>query len=661
MQLIMKYLHKSFLLILLCFYVFPAVSQTRLISALTLEDKIYASWLGQIIGNIYGLPHENAYIEEPGPESFPYGYGRNLKRLEELNGGYSDDDTDFEYIYLLQMEKYGVEPSYAQLTEAWKYHIRDKVWLANRAALGLMHTGITPPATGMKDYNPHWFQIDPQLINEIWAVTAPGMVGYAVAKSEWAARITNDDWGVEPTMFYGAMYSAAFFENNINKLIETATKCLPEDGRFRKAIADAKDLHKKYPNDWKAARQEFSKLYYHNEPEETRTIWNSVLNGGCAVLALLYGNGDFQLTLDLACAIGFDADNQTATLCGLFGVMNGTKGLPKDLLYPIEGWDLPFNDIYKNVTRHDMPDGKLTDMAARTKMLTEKIILKNGGRKDGDTYIINTKSKFYPPVEFAKSPAPILHRGEEVNYKLIVSGNIGNAKWSVEGKLPQGLTFSDGVFSGVPTETGLFSVTVTLSTQKEKASQQVPLRIRPENLAFSSAKILTNVPVTNDQVRDSMWYSFGKALYAQNVDVIKDGKYRGEHSVYYTILNNYSNPKVDYLGYQWKEKQNIGAIGFHIGAMEENGGWFSSLNVQYMDEDGYWRAVSDLSITPKLSDYKNVFVQPHFVEYFITFSAVSTNAIRIIGDATLVEHWHKNSNNVSPFISVTELSVYNPF
>ena len=53
------------------------------------------------------------------------------------------------------------------------YHIRDRVWLANRAALGLMHLGFTPPFTGDENLNPHWYQIDPQLINEIWAYTAP--------------------------------------------------------------------------------------------------------------------------------------------------------------------------------------------------------------------------------------------------------------------------------------------------------------------------------------------------------------------------------------------------------------------------------------------------------------------------------------------------------
>ncbi|MDR1937462.1 MAG: ADP-ribosylglycohydrolase family protein [Tannerellaceae bacterium] len=637
------------------------VAQTKQISTVELEDKIYASWLGQIVGNIYGLPHENAYIEEPGPEAFPYGYGRNLKKLKELNGGYSDDDTDFEYIYFLQMEKHGIEPTYAQLAEAWKYHVRDKVWLANRAALGLMHAGLTPPATGWKEYNPHWFQIDPQLINEIWAVTSPGMLRYAVDKSEWAARITNDDWGVEPTMFYAAMYSAAFFEKDIHKLIAAGYQYLPENGRFRRAIDDMKSLYSQYPDNWKKARQILCREYYYNEPDETRTIWNSILNASCAVLAMLYGDGNFQRTLDLACAMGFDADNQAATLCGLFGVMNGTTGLPRNLLFPVEGWALPFNDSYKNITRYDIPDGQIKDIARRTALLAGKIILKNGGYLKNNTYTIPDHCMFTPPSELTQAPLPVMNAGEVIHYALPVSGNSENIKWELNGVLPNGLQFKDGAFSGMPMETGRFPLTVTLTSPGIVYTQNINLTVRPENLACSAAKILTNVPETNTQVRDSMWYSYGRALYATTVDVIRDGKVRGEQSVYYTILNNIPYPKIDYFGYRWEEEQTVGHIGFHIGAIEENGGWYASLTVQYMDEKGYWINAGAISIEPPLSNPVDIYRQPHFIEYFISFKPVKTKAVRIIGDATLYEHWHRNSMSVSPFVSITELSVYKPF
>lgn len=637
-------------------------SQTKVISEKDLEDKIYASWLGQIIGNIYGLPHENAYIDEPGPENFPYGYGRNLNTLRRMGGGYSDDDTDFEYMYLLQMEKHGVEPTYEQLAEAWRYHVRDRVWLANRAALGLMNMGYTPPATGMKDFNPHWFQIDPQLINEIWAVTAPGMIDYAVEKSAWAAKITNDDWGIEPTMFYGAMYSAAFFEKDINKLINIACKSLPENCKFVQTVKQAKELFNKYPDNWISARKEICRIYYYEEPELTRTIWNANLNGACAILALLYGKGDFQKTLDYSCAMGFDADNQAATISGLLGLISGTKGLPKNLLYPIDEWKLPFNDNYRNVTRYDLPDAKITDMAKLSKQMAEKIILKTGGRKTKTGYYINTKARFYAPLEFTNAPLPILNSDSPIEYQIPVSGAIQGIKWEItSGNLPNGLLFENGVIKGKTSNIGQYPVEITISDKDERYSKSINLIIRPKNLALDAEAILTNVPNTNETVRNEMWYSFGKSLYAKSIDVIRDGKYRGDHSVFYSIINNNPNPKIDFYGYQWNTIQEIGHIGFHVGAIEENGGSFSSLNIQYLDENGIWKNVKEIKMEPNLANPENIVIQPGFIEYFITFQPIKTKAIRIIGDATLYNHWHAKSKQVSPFTSITELAIYQPF
>ncbi len=72
-------------------------------------DKVKGAWLGQIVGNIYGLSYEFRYIEEPGPDEFPYGFGESLERVRAVDGAFSDDDTDIEYMYLLQMERHGIE------------------------------------------------------------------------------------------------------------------------------------------------------------------------------------------------------------------------------------------------------------------------------------------------------------------------------------------------------------------------------------------------------------------------------------------------------------------------------------------------------------------------------------------------------------------------
>lgn len=59
------------------------------------------------------------------------------------------------------------------------------------------------------------------------------------------------------------------------------------------------------------------------------------------------------------------------------------QGLPNDLLFPVQEFDStkPFNDFYKNISRFDMPDAGLEDVANRMAAQGEKIILRHGGRR----------------------------------------------------------------------------------------------------------------------------------------------------------------------------------------------------------------------------------------------------------------------------------------
>lgn len=641
--------------------IFAAKPQKRITRA-ELHNKIAAAWIGQMIGNIYGLPHENKYVTAPGAETWPYGYSKNLDKLAKYDGAFSDDDTDVEYMYLLQMKKFGPEPSYQELRDAWMYHIRDRVWLANRAALGLMHFGYTPPFTGSKELNPHWYQIDPQLINEIWAFTAPGMVQYAASKSEWAARITSDSWGVEPTIHYGAMYAAAFFEDDIDKLIQIGLDALPPDGRYAATVREMIELHKQYPKDWKSAWKVMADKYYVNEPDLTKTIWNANLNGACAILAMLYGEGDFQRTLDLSCAMGFDADNQAATVAGLLGVINGTKGLPANLYLPVKGWTKPFNDKYINITRHDLPDASINDIIDNTvKAAIDLIVLKGGsisGKAGKEVLTINTGAVYNAPVELYLGPLPKLEAGKSADYAFYTPAN-KNYNWSmISGKLPEGITFDKGRITGTPAKAGDYEITLQLDNGKQKTSRTFQLLVRSENIAPAADTIYANVRNLNSKVLDSCWHTFGTSLYAKDVKVINDGLTGGQGSVFYSLAAKAKIPKVDYYGYGWKQPQKISSLVLNTGGMEEFGGWFTSLNVQYLNEAGRWVPVETISINPPLPASDIVFIQPHFAEYVISFEPVTTKGIRIIGDAMIQDHWNKYTKNVSGFTSITELSVY---
>jgi hypothetical protein len=566
-------------------------------------------------------------------------------------------------MYLRAMEKYGVEPTYAQLAKDWSYHVRDRVWLANRAAVAAMRYGFTPPVTGMKAYNPHWFQIDPQLVNEIWGVTAPGMIQYAAGKSAWAARIMDDDWGIEPTIHYGAIYAAAFFEQDVRKLIDIGLTALPRGSRFARTVEDMKALYRKYPDDWKAARKEMAEKYYRQEPPETRTIWNANLNGACGILALLYGGGDFQKTLDYACVIGFDADNQAATMAGLMGVIHGTKIIPREWLFPFPelGWKEPFNDLYKNVSRFDLPDGSLKQMARSTAEQGEKIILKYGGRKatenEKDYYLINTQAEFVPPLEFPRGPMPRVEVGTPFSYDFLVSGGKPPLGWTVlSGPLPDGVRFDNGCLRGTATTAGVYPITLQVEHGSQKISQEFKLVVRDKNLAHSAIRVLANVNHTDTAWRDTMYITVGQSLFANDVEVIRDGKITGNGSTFYSINGN-SDPKTDFYGYEWAKPQTVGLLAYYNGSVEETGGWFRSINVEYRDENGWWRPVQNLVVSPPLPLDYLPFNKAHFVEYLLAFRPVKATAVRMFGEAAHVTPW---KGKQSYFTSITELGAYGP-
>lgn len=625
----------------------------------TLRDKIAGAWLGQMVGNIYGLEYENKFIEEPGEG--PFVFNKAIKKMTAVDGAFSDDDTDVEYLYLLMMEKYGVKPSYEQVREGWMYHIRDRVWLANRAALGLMHYGLTPPFTGDQRYNPHWFQIDPQLINEIWSYTAPGMPSYSAGLSEWAARITSDSWATSPTVVYGAMYSEAFVESDIRTLVEHSRQYLRDGDRFKTIIDECLTLYDQYPEDWKEARKFICDKYYTNEPDETKTIWNADLNGAMGILALLYGNGDIDKTLLIGCALGFDADNQTATICGLLGVINGEKSIPTDRSMPFDHWTKPFNDRYVNVTRYDMPDASIEDIIDRTVAIAEKVIVANGGKefeRDGQKWFkINKKAKFAAPLEFCLGPAPRIVAGEPFEYDFACVTNRMYDWKLTSGELPEGVAFKDGKLSGTATVPGKYRIGLTLSDGKKSISHDFDIIVRGRNLAPEADEILSLAKETNFTILDSCWTTVSHSFYAKNVNVINDGIREGTGASFYSLTDKSIAPKQDYFGYRWNSPVTVDAVAFHYGCLEEFGGWYSNIRVEALDAEGKWQKI-DAAISPALPESDAVFIQPHFAEFLFTFAPITTTAIRVIGDDAILVHWNKYTKDVSAFISVTEVEVY---
>lgn len=477
----------------------PACSPAeRRIRVAEYEDKVYASWLGQCIGNMYGLPHEHKYLDEPRTEPIEGWAEESLKRMRESNGAFSDDDTDIEYVDLFLMEKYGPEPTYENVAEFWTRCINRYIWVANQSARDLMGQGYLPPLTGRKGLNPNWYQIDPQLVCEIWAVTAPGMIEYAAAKADWAAKVTNDDWGTHPTIWYNVMYSAAFFERDPERLCQIGYEQVPRGSYFRQAIDDVRRWKAQHGKDWVAVRKKIKDKYMDRQgmPEDYLTGGvGAVVNGAVGVLALLYGEGDFDKTLNLACMAGYDADNQAATLAGLIALAGGSQSIPRKYTHALAGWTLPLNDFYKNFTRDNVPDGKLTDIAARTARIGRDLVVLKGGRIEGDgpdaTLVINARARFVAPLEVRLFPVRLKEGVAATVRPEIVGGPPGETtRIIIAGTPPPGLDIElrgpVPTITGVPAEVGQYAVHVIAIAGSQRCETTLPLFVDPAAGSSSS-------------------------------------------------------------------------------------------------------------------------------------------------------------------------------
>ncbi len=410
---------RYFLILSLLFISVSARAEERLISHEDLIDKVSGFWIGQLLGNYIGFPFENNYVEQPVPLLVdrvytakyagqpPLKLAYNDRRgyipimCDALHGAFSDDDTDIEFVTLHAVEKYGLDITYPEITQMWKTHINDFIWVANREARNLMDQGLVAPDTGRKQNNKHWFQIDPQLVNEIWSTFYPGMTERATERALWGARITNDDWGTHATMAYGAMISAAFFEKDVDKLVQIGIKAVPNEGPFAEGIRDVVKWHKEYDN-WRDTRQRIHEKYYAYDNGTYKapvSVVSSLPNGLCGVMAILYGEGDYMKTVGIATSAGYDCDNQAATCGALIGVRNGLSGLGDKAVQltldlPSKGqWKVPFNNMYVNTSRDKLPlRTPNSEIIRRIAAVAKLAILENGGRmemRDGQPcYII---------------------------------------------------------------------------------------------------------------------------------------------------------------------------------------------------------------------------------------------------------------------------------
>jgi hypothetical protein len=152
--------------------------------------------------------------------------------------------------------------------------------------------------------------------------------------------------------------------------------------------------HREDPDDWKATWFKTMRKWGIDigSPLGVFEPFNidAKINAAWVLIGILYGNGDYTRTFEIAARCGDDADCNPATAGGVLAAVKGYRSIPDYWLQGLEkvenlkfsGTSLSLAEAYEMSYRH-----------------AEKMIVRNGGRVSGDQVVIKLQDPATVPME----------------------------------------------------------------------------------------------------------------------------------------------------------------------------------------------------------------------------------------------------------------------
>lgn len=350
----------------------------KTLSKEVLLDKIKGGWAGQTIGCTYGGPTEFRYngtmIQDYVSIEWPDGYIKSW--YENSPGLYDDVYMDLTFVNVF--DRLGLDApvdSFAMAFATAGYPL----WHANQAARYNILQGIKPPASGHWLNNPHANDIDYQIEADYAGLMSPGMPNTASGISDKIGHIMNYGDGWYGGVYVGAMYSLAFVSDDVEFVVTEALKTIPTQSAFHQCMQDVINWHKQFPDDWKSAWFECQKKWTEEVgcPDGVFVPFNidALINSAYILIGLLYGEGDFYKTMDIATRCGQDSDCNPASAAGILGTIVGYSKIPERFmknLKEVEDLDFAHTTISLN---------KAYRMSFEQAL---QVIKRGGGKVDGD-------------------------------------------------------------------------------------------------------------------------------------------------------------------------------------------------------------------------------------------------------------------------------------
>lgn len=310
----------------------------------------------------------------------------------------ANDDLDLQLIWLNACERYGNAINADILSEYWLAYETGNCSEYGIAKQNLTY-GLRPPLSGAVG-NHFMYSNGAFIRSELWACLNPGNPNCAVRLAYEDAIVDHAGEGVYAEAFCAALESAAFFESDIDRLIEIGLSYIPSDSAVHGAVELVKKMHKG-GSTVEEVREKLLTVYpsyfgiFNKHPWDVKEKFplgelgfDAPVQIGIIVTALLFGNGDFEKTIITAVHCGEDADCTAATAGAIIGIIKGDSGLP-------EKWKKPLG---KKIETMFINRTMALNVPNDTDQLTERVLRLLPIFNDADRCVIDDDGMYIRPA-----------------------------------------------------------------------------------------------------------------------------------------------------------------------------------------------------------------------------------------------------------------------
>lgn len=373
----------------------------RLLSVNEYRDKVKAGWIGQIAGVSWGAPTEFRFCNRIIPTN-----EMPVWKPEMINDAFNQDDLYVEMTFLRTLEEHGLGVSSKQAGIDFANSGYD-LWHANKEGRTNLRRGIAPPDSSHPTFNKHADDIDYQIEADFSGLVAPGMPQVVVQLGNQFGRLMNYGDGLYAGMFVGGMYSEAFFENNVVKIIEAGLKTIPHDCQYAEMVRDVLNWFAQEPDSWETTwekvNEKYQKNLYYRRLSCDQGDFNidAKINGAYILIGLLYGKGDLDQTIVISARCGQDSDCNPSNAAGVLFTTLGFAQLPKRFTEKLDE-----SQVFSH-TAYRFP--QLVDVCEK---IAQEAVLKEGGSVEVNpqgekVFVIPQKMPQLGPTMKSWEPGPI--------------------------------------------------------------------------------------------------------------------------------------------------------------------------------------------------------------------------------------------------------------